>query len=69
MPGGPKLLKLGRHDPRQQLVNVVAGVVGDALQDMAQIRLRVDPFQLGRPDQCVDHLGKGRRGLGGLACR
>jgi hypothetical protein len=31
--------------PRQQLVNAVARVIGDALEDVAEVALRVDPVQ------------------------
>jgi len=37
-----------RNRPRQQLVDAVARVLGDALQDVAQVALRVDPVQPGR---------------------
>lgn len=41
--------------PRQQLVDAVDRVIGDALQDVAQIALRVDPVQLGRAQLRVHH--------------
>src|SRR5437870_2748998 len=41
--------------PRQQLVDAVARVVGDALEDVAQVALRVDPVQLSRAQQRVHH--------------
>jgi len=39
---------LRSNRPRQQLVDPVARVIGDALEDVAQVALRVDPVQLGR---------------------
>src|ERR1017187_2422604 len=53
----PRGTQLWRNDPRQQLVDAVDRVICDALQDVAQVQLRVDPAQLGRAEQRVDHGG------------
>ena len=40
--------------PRQQFLDSVDGMVGDALQDLAKISFRVEAVQFGRADQTVD---------------
>jgi hypothetical protein len=40
--------------PGQQLLDAVNGVVGNALQDLAQIRFRIQAVQFGGADQAVD---------------
>jgi hypothetical protein len=40
-------LPLRGDDPWQQLVDAVARMVSDALKDVAQVALRVDPVELG----------------------
>ena len=42
---------------RQQLVDAVDRMIGDARQDVAQVELRVDPVQIGGAKQRVDHRG------------
>ena len=41
--------------PWQQLVDAVARVLGNAIQDVAQVALRVDPVEPGRAQQRVHH--------------
>src|SRR6218665_1675793 len=49
------LAQLRCHRPRHEFVQPVAGVVGNAIEHVAQVGLRVDTAQLGRADQGVDH--------------
>jgi len=57
--GGQLLLSLGAHslghDPGQQLIDPIDRMLADALQHVAQIRLRLDRIELGRADQGVEH--------------
>lgn len=47
-------LDFSRHIPRQQLSHLVDRMLADALQHMAQVRLRVEPIEFGRAQQTVD---------------
>jgi hypothetical protein len=40
--------------PRQQVRDAVHGVLGDARQDLAQIRFWIKPIEFRRADQTVD---------------
>ena len=43
--------------PRQQFVDAVDGMVGDAGQHLAQIGFGIEAVELGRTDQAVDRRG------------
>ena len=43
--------------PRQQLLDAVDRVLGDALEYLAQVRLGIEPVELGRFHQAVDRRG------------
>lgn len=60
--GGAQLAGLGggfvqADVPGRQFGDALDRMVGDSLQHVAQIRLRIDPVQLGRSDQRVDGRG------------
>jgi hypothetical protein len=40
--------------PRQELVNTVQRTIGDALQDLSQIKLRIQILELGRAEQAIN---------------
>jgi hypothetical protein len=40
--------------PRQKFLNTVHRVIGDALQDMSQIELRIEMVEFGRAEQAVN---------------
>ena len=46
--------KLGGQVPGQELVDAADRMIGDALQDMAQIELRIEIVEFGRTEQAVD---------------
>ena len=43
-----------RQVPGQEFVESVDRMIGDALQDVAQVELRIEPVKLSRPKQGVD---------------
>lgn len=58
------LAQLRRHRPRQEFVQAVAGVLGNAIEHVAQVGLRVDAAQLGGADQGVDDRRAAPTGIG-----
>ena len=40
--------------PGQEFVDAVDRMIGDALQDMAQIEFRIKSVKLGSTEQCID---------------
>jgi hypothetical protein len=58
------LAHLRRHRPRQEFVKAVAGMVGNAIEHVAQVGLRVDAAQLGGADQGVDDRRAATAGIG-----
>jgi hypothetical protein len=46
--------KLRGQVPRQELVNTVHRMIGDALQDMPEIELRIQVVEFGRAKQAVN---------------
>lgn len=58
-------LGLGGCDvPGQQLVDAVDGVIGDASEHLAQVRLRIESVEFGVADQGVDRCGTLTAGVG-----
>ena len=58
-------MDLGQIDiPRKQVVDPVDGMVGDARQDVLQIRFGIHPVQFGRADEAVDRCRPLAAGVG-----
>ena len=50
-----RLRAVGLRDvPRQKFLNAIDGMLGDALQHLAQIGFRVETVQFGRANQAID---------------
>jgi hypothetical protein len=56
--------KRGSQVPRQELLDAVDGVIGNALQHGAKVEFWVETVQLGRTEQTIERCGPFPTGVG-----
>ena len=56
-------LQLRGEIPRQQFLDTVHRMIGDALQDVAQIEFRIETVEFGRAEQAVNGRGAFAAGI------